>query len=302
MEALPQTLLFGILRSGLYALSALGLAISLGVIGVVNFAHGEFVMLGAYIGFWLYLMLSGSLGLGPAVSPLVIALGIPASAAVLFLVGRGLFKFTLRPLLGRRELDQMLLTFGLAILVQNLAVILLSPQAQDANLGWRFELLEMPFGGVSVTYARLAAFAVSMALVVGVYVLLARSQLGKQMRAVAQNRVGAQVVGIDVDRIYELAFGLSLALAGAAGVMSIFGTQVSPFLGLATILKAFSIVVLAGLGNLFGVVWASLLLGVAEQLVSQYIPGGAAVRDGLFFLIIFVVLIVRPGGLRRTHG
>lgn len=300
MDALPQTLLFGILRSGLYALSALGLAISLGVIGVVNFAHGEFVMLGAYIGFWLYLMLSGPLGLGPAVSPLVIAIGIPASALVLFLLGRGVFRFTLRPLLGRRELDQMLLTFGLAILVQNLAVIVLSPQALDANLDWRFELL--PVGPVSVTYARLAAFAVSMALVVATYALLARSQLGKQMRAVAQNRLGAQVVGINVQRVYEIAFGLSLALAGAAGVMYVFQSQVSPFLGLATILKAFSIVVLAGLGNLFGVVWASLLLGIAEQLVSQYIPGGAALRDGLFFLIIFVVLLVRPGGLRRAHG
>ncbi len=300
MEALPQTLLFGILRSGLYALSALGLAISLGVIGVVNFAHGEFVMLGAYLGFWLYLVLSGLLGLGPAVSPLVIVLGIPLSAIVLFTLGRGLFRFTLRPLLGRRELDQMLLTFGLAILVQNLAVIVLSPQALDANLGWRFELL--PVGPVSVTYARLAAFAVSMALVVGVYALLARSQLGKQMRAVAQNRLGAQVVGINVDRVYEIAFGLSLALAGAAGVMYVFQTQVSPFLGLATILKAFSIVVLAGLGNLFGVLWASLLLGIAEQLVSQYVPGGAALRDGLFFLIIFAVLVVRPGGLQRAHG
>lgn len=300
MDALPQTLLFGILRSGLYALSALGLAISLGVIGVVNFAHGEFVMLGAYIGFWLYLMLSGPLGLGPAVSPLVILLGIPASGLVLFLFGRGLFRVTLRPLLGRRELDQMLLTFGLAILVQNLAVIVLSPQALDANLDWRFELL--PVGPVSVTYARLAAFAVSMALVVGTYALLARSQLGKQMRAVAQNRLGAQVVGIDVDRVYEIAFGLSLALAAAAGVMYVFQGQVSPFLGLGTILRAFSIVVLAGLGNLFGVVWASLLLGVAEQLVSQYVPGGAALRDGLFFLIIFVVLLVRPGGLRKSHG
>jgi len=300
MEALPQTLLFGILRSGLYALSALGLAISLGVIGVVNFAHGEFVMLGAYLGFWLYVVLSGPLGLGPEVSPLVIVLGIPLSAIVLFALGRGLFRFTLRPLLGRRELDQMLLTFGLAILVQNLAVIVLSPQALDANLGWRFELL--PVGPVSVTYARLAAFAVSMALVVGVYALLARSQLGKQMRAVAQNRLGAQVVGINVDRVYEIAFGLSLALAGAAGVMYVFQTQVSPFLGLATILKAFFIVVLAGLGNLFGVLWASLLLGIAEQLVSQYVPGGAALRDGLFFLIIFAVLVVRPGGLQRAHG
>ncbi len=301
MEALPQTLLFGILRSGLYALTALGLAISLGVIGIVNFAHGEFVMLGAYIGFWVFLTLSEALALGPAVSPLVLVLGIPLSALVMFVVGRGVFRFTLKPLLSRPELDQMLLTFGLGILLQNLVAIVISPQARDANLGWRFELLQLPGGTLAVTYARIASFVVSMVLVAGTYLLLARTSLGKQMRAVAQNRLGAMVIGIDVHSVYGVAFGLSLALAAAAGVTLVFQTQVSPFLGLATILKAFSIVVLAGLGNLFGVVWASLLLGLSEQVVSQYVPDGAALRDGLFFLIIFAVLLARPGGLGRSR-
>lgn len=297
MEALPQTLLFGILRSGLYALTALGLAISLGVIGVVNFAHGEFVMLGAYIGFWLYMLLSGPLGLGPAVSPLVIVIGIPLSGIALYLVATGVYRLTLRPVLRQPELNQMLLTFGLSILVVNATSITLSPQANDANLSWRFDVLDLGFA--SVTFARLAVFAVCMALVLASYLLLMRSRLGKQMRAVAQNRLGAQIVGIHVDRVYEIAFGMSAALAAAAGVMLIFQTQVSPYLGLGTLLKSFSIVVLAGLGNLTGVLWASLLLGLAEQIVSQYIPGGSALRDGLFFVIIFVVLLARPGGLRR---
>jgi branched-chain amino acid transport system permease protein len=297
VEALPQTLLFGILRSGLYALTALGLAISLGVIGVVNFAHGEFVMLGAYIGFWLYMLLSGPLGFGPAVSPLVIVIGIPLSGIALYLVATGIYRLTLRPVLRQPELNQMLLTFGLSILVVNATSITLSPQAQDANLSWRFDVLDLGFA--SVTFARLAVFAVCMALVLASYLLLMRSSLGKQMRAVAQNRLGAQIVGIHVDRMYEIAFGMSAALAAAAGVMLVFQTQVSPYLGLGTLLKSFSIVVLAGLGNLTGVIWASLLLGLAEQIVSQYVPGGSALRDGLFFVIIFVVLLARPGGLRR---
>ena len=297
MEALPQTLLFGVLRSGLYALTALGLAISLGVIGVVNFAHGEFVMLGAYIGFWLYMLLSGPLGLGPAVSPLAIVIGIPLSAVALYLVATGIYRLTLRPVLRQPELNQMLLTFGLSILLVNATSITLSPQAKDANLDWRFDVFDLGFA--SVTYARLAVFVVCIALVLASYVLLQRSRLGKQMRAVAQNRLGAQIVGIHVDRVYEIAFGISAALAAAAGVMLVFQTQVSPYLGLATLLKAFSIVVLAGLGNLTGVLWASLLLGLAEQVVSQYVPGGSALRDGLFFVIIFAVLVARPGGLRR---
>lgn len=297
MDALPQVLLFGVLRSGLYALSALGLAISLGVVGIVNFAHGEFVMLGAYLGFWIYLTLTAWLGIGPAISPLVIVLGVPLSAAALFLVGRGVFRFTMKPVLRQPELNQMLLTFGLGILIQNLAVIVLSPRALDANLPWRFELVSLGFA--NVTYARLAGFVVSIAVVAVTYLVIGRTRFGKRMRAVAQNRLGAQIVGIDVDRIYEIAFGLSLALAGIAGVMFIFQTQVNPFLGLGTILKSFSIVVLAGLGNLAGVVWAAVLLGLAEQLVSQYVPNGGALRDGLFFVLIFIVLIARPGGLRR---
>jgi len=297
VEALPQTLLFGVLRSGLYALTALGLAISLGVIGVVNFAHGEFVMLGAYIGFWLYLLLSGPLGLGPAVSPLVIIVGIPLSGLALYLVATGIYRVTLRPVLRQPELNQMLLTFGLSILFVNGTSIALSPQARDANLDWRFDVFDLGFA--SVTYARLAVFVVCIALVLASYVLLQRSRLGKQMRAVAQNRLGAQIVGIHVDRVYEIAFGMSAALAAAAGLMLVFQTQVSPYLGLGTLLKAFSIVVLAGLGNLTGVLWASLLLGLAEQVVSQYVPGGSALRDGLFFVIIFGVLLARPGGLRR---
>ena len=297
MEALPQTLLFGVLRSGLYALTALGLAISLGVIGIVNFAHGEFVMLGAYLGFWLYLLLSGPLGLGPAVSPLVIVIGIPLSGATLYLLATGIYRLTLRPVLRQPELNQMLLTFGLSILLVNGTSITLGPQAKDANLDWRFDVFDLGFA--SVTYARMAVFAVCITLVLASYVLLQRSRLGKQMRAVAQNRLGAQIVGIHVDRVYEIAFGMSAALAAAAGVMLVFQTQVSPYLGLGTLLKAFSIVVLAGLGNLTGVLWASLLLGLAEQVVSQYVPGGSALRDGLFFVIIFAVLVARPGGLRR---
>ena len=297
MEALPQTLLFGILRSGLYALTALGLAISLGVIGVVNFAHGEFVMIGAYIGFWLYLLLSGPLGVGPAVSPLVILIGLPVSAAVLYLIATGIFRVALKPVLRQPEINQMLLTFGLSIVAVNAMSIGFTAQARDANLAWRFDLLDLGF--VNVTYSRVAGFAVSALLVGATYVLLRRTRLGKQMRAVAQNRLGAQVIGIPVDRIYEIAFGLSAALGAAAGVMLLFQTQVSPFVGLTTLLKSFSIVVLAGLGNLTGVIWASLLLGIAEQVISQYVPNGSALRDGLFFVLIFIVLLARPAGLRR---
>src|SRR3982074_1371371 len=137
-------------------------------------------MLGAYIGFWLYMLLSGPLNLGPAVSPLVILIGIPVSGIALYLVATGLYRLTLRPVLRHAELNQMLLTFGLSILLVNGTSITLTPQAKDANLDWRFDVMDLGFA--SVTFARLAVFAVCIALVLITYVLLQRSRLGKQMR------------------------------------------------------------------------------------------------------------------------
>src|SRR5258708_711404 len=186
-------------------------------------------MVGAYIGFWSYLLLSGPLGLRPAVSPLVIVVGIPLSALALYLVAAGIFRVALKPVLRQPELNQMLLTFGLSIVIVNAMSITFTAQAQDANLAWRFDLLDLGF--VNVTYSRVAGFAVCALLVAATYVRLHRSRLGKQLRAVAQNRLGAQVVGIPVDRIYEAAFGLSAALAAPARPTPTFPPHVTPFAG-----------------------------------------------------------------------
>lgn len=298
METLLQVLVFGVLRSGLYALTSLGLALSLGVIGVVNFAHGEFVMLGSFVAFALFLLFAEGLGLGTAASLPVMLGGLAAAGALLFALGAGLFRFTIRPVLRAPELNQMLLTFGVSILMTNATLILLGGESRNVNVGWRFDLVSL--GPFNVTVARVAVFVVSLLLVLAVYLLLQRTRVGKAMRAVAQNRLGASLVGIRVDRVYLLAFGLSTALAGMAGAMLAFQSAVHPFVGLSFILKAFSIVVLAGLGNLGGVLWASALLGVSEQIVGQYLPNGDTLKEGLFFVVIFVALLLRarPVGAR----
>ncbi len=288
MDQFAQMLMFGLLKSGLYALTSAGLALSLGVVGIVNFAHGEFVMLGAYIGYWLFV---SQLKLDPF-------LALPVGALLLFALGAATYQGAIRPVLQAPELNQMLLTFGISILLQTLALILWSGELRTINAPEKLQLVELgPFGSPSV--ARLGVFGVAALVVGALFLLLERTRTGKAMRAVAQSRLAASLVGIEVNRTYLLAVGFSAAMAGMAGVMLNLVLYTTPLVGLVFILKAFSIVVLAGLGNLYGVVWASLLLGVAEQAVQTYVPNGAALADGLFFIIIFAVLLWRPQGLVR---
>lgn len=281
---LVQALVNGILRSGLYALTSSGLALSVGVIGIVNFAHGEFLVLGAYLAYWAFVL--------AGVDPL---LALPLGALLLFALGAGLYHFAVRPVLAAPELNQMLLTFGISVVLQNAALILWRGDPRTINPWYRS--LPVQFAGVSTGLGRLLVFLLAAALVTGLFALLSRTRFGQAMRAVSQNREGAAVVGIGVNRTYLLAFGLSAALAGMAGVMLSTVLYAHPMLGLEFTLKAFSIVVMAGLGNLTGVLWASIVLGVAESLVGTYVPRGSGLADSVFFLLILLVLIARPKGL-----
>ncbi len=280
-------LIFGVLRSGLYALTSVGLALSVGVIGIVNFAHGEFLMLGAYLGYWLFV----SYGIDPL-------LAIPIGAAALFLVGAGTYRLSIQRVLRAPELNQMLLTFGISIFLQNLAIILWSGDPRTAAVSYK--ATAVPLGPLVVGFPQLIVFVLAMALTLGLYLVLGRSRVGKAMRAVAQNRVGASLIGIEVDRIYLLTFGVACALAGTAGMMITLQLSTSPFIGLLYTLKAFAIIVIAGLGNINGVIYASLVLGLSEAFVEFYVPQGGGWSEGVFFLLILVVLLVRPKGLFRS--
>jgi len=278
--------IFGVLRSGLYSLAAVGLALSVGVIGVVNFAHGEFLMLGAYLGYWLFV----SYGVDPLAA-------IPIGAAAVFLLGAAVYRSAIQRVLRAPELNQMLLTFGLSIFLQNLAIILWGGDPRVATVAYKARAVAL--AGFTVGLPQLVVFVIAMALTLGLYALLGRTRVGKAMRAVAQNRLGAELVGIEVDRVYLLAFGLSAALAGTAGLMIALQLSVSPFIGLLYTLKAFAIIVIAGLGNINGVIYASLVLGLSEAFVEFYVPQGGGWAEGVFFLLILLVLLVRPRGVFR---
>ncbi|WP_102126751.1 branched-chain amino acid ABC transporter permease [Deinococcus planocerae] len=280
MDLFFQTLLNGLLQSGIYALVASGLALAVGVVGIVNFAHGEFLMLGAFLTWGL----STYLGVDPLVS-------LPLAAVAVFAVGALTYRVSIRHVLLAPELNQMLLTFGLGILLQNLALMLLGGNTRTVTTGYQGSSISL--GELSVGGPKLIAFGFAAAILAGLYAVLYRTTLGRQMRAVAQNRRGSQLIGIDVDRVYLIAFGVSCGLAAVAGVLVAVLLFASPTVGLVFALKAFAIIVMAGLGNLTGVLWASVVLGVSEALVQTYVPGGGGWSDAVFFLLIFATLVFR---------
>jgi branched-chain amino acid transport system permease protein len=286
VETLLQMLALGILRSGLYALTSVGLALAVGVIGIVNFAHGEFLMLGAFLGYWLHELY----GLDPV-------LAAPAGGLVLFLLGAVVYQSSIQRVLRAPPLNQMLLTFGLSIFFQNLAVILWTGDNRTTAVPYGH--LSVSLGPVRVGVPQAIVFAVASLLTAGLYLILDRTRVGKAIQAVAQDRLGACLVGIEVETTYRLAFALSTALAGAAGALLVTQYAVSPYIGLLFTLKAFAIIVVAGLGNIRGVVYASLVLGLAEAAVEFYVPRGTGWSEAVFFLLILGVLLLRPQGLFR---
>lgn len=285
LSLIPQALVSGVLAAGLYALVSVGLALAIGVIGIVNFAHGEFFMVGAFLAYQLFV----TFGFDPLLSILFVA---PA----LFVIGAIIYQATIRFVLKAPELNQMLLTFGVGIILQNLALTIWGGDPRSISnvpyrgLGWNV-------AGVNVGAVPLGSFVISVILVAGLYLLLARTPLGRGMRAVAQNRIGAGLVGLEVNRVYLVAFALSALLAGIGGVMIAVIQSPTPTVGFAFTLKAFAIVVLAGLGNIRGIVGAALVVALAESLVATLVPNGDALRNAVFFAIIFIVLVYRS---RRT--
>ena len=280
MELFVQTVLNGVLAAGVYALVASGLAIAVGVVGIVNFAHGEFLMAGAFASYWLYV----ARGADPLLS-----LGVAALA--LYLGGVLTYHALIRPVMTAPELNQMLLTFGLSVLLQNLALLLFGGDARVVHPPYQGSAVTL--GPFSVGLVPLGAFGLSAGILAALYLFLHRSRTGLAVRAVAQNRVAPGLLGIETERVYALAFGLSAAFAGVAGVMLSVMLYASPTVGFLYTLKSFAIVVMAGLGNITGVLWAALVLALAEALVSTYVPGGGGWVEAVFFFVIFAVLVVR---------
>jgi len=280
-----QLLIDGILVGAIFALSAYGLALVWGVMNVINVAQGEFVILGGYVAFYL-----AQAGIHPL-------FGVPVAAVALFVLGWFLYRAVIFRIVDRDLFTSILATFGLSILLQQLMNQMFGADVQTARSGFgtRFFFDNM----VTVSDIKLVSFGLSFVLGGVLVVFLKRSTLGQAIRATAQNARAARILGIDTDRVYATTFGLNAAICGAAGALVSMTWIIHPFQGLAYTVRSFMIVVVAGLGNLAGVIAAALGLGAAENFAGFIL--GAEFQVAFVFSLLVVVLLARSYVLSRRR-
>jgi len=282
LEIVAQAVINGLLIGGIYALVSIGVTLIFGVIKIVNFAQGEFVMIGMYISFFL----ATQFGIDPIVSLVV-------SMPALFVVGVLIQHFLIRRVLGLNDLPQIFLTFALSLLILNLALMLLTANYRTVHTWYSDEALHL--GGLYIPVAKLIAFVLAMVLSGLLWVFLHATDLGKAMRAAAQKPEVAMLMGINPNRVFCVALGIALALAGAAGSLLMPFYPAYPMVGQVFVLMAFVAVVLGTLGNVVGALIASLMMGVAESLGIQFVGADSGLI--VVFMMLLLTLAVRPSGL-----
>jgi branched-chain amino acid transport system permease protein len=286
VEPMVQILVFGLFVGGLYGVGAVGLSLVFGVLRVLNVAHGELLMLGGYASIWLFLLFR----VDPFVSLLASLLLLFALGAALHL---GLFRFVIRFDEENKIKNSLLISFGLALVLQNLAIALWT--ADERSITTFYSGLGPSVGGVALPFTRLAGLAAALLIILALHLFMQRTYVGKAIRATAADWEAAALAGVDVQRIYLLTFAIGAALAGAAGTLVSISSSISPSIGLYWTLKAIVVVILAGMGSIFGAFGAGLLLGVAESLSVFAI--GPAYREVIGLVLFLAVLYFRPQGL-----
>lgn len=275
-----QLLLFGIVWGGLYALIALGLNVIFGVMKILNIAHGELLMLGAYLAFWLFTLWH--------ISPL---LSMPIAAVAMCVFGLIIQKALIDPLTARSrtpagfENATLIVFFGVLLILQNVATLLWT--ADYRSVSYMAEPVRL--GEISVAANRLVVLGVALALTALMFVLMQRTMIGKAIRAVSEDRDTAKLMGIDAKKIGMIGFGLGSGIAGIAGVLASTIYVITPTIGLLFTIKAFTIMVVGGLGNQFGIFVAGLALGVIESFASYVIGSEFKDATGYVLLIGFIV-------------
>ncbi|VTU23087.1 branched-chain amino acid ABC transporter permease [Variovorax sp. PBL-E5] len=274
-----QQLVNGLMSGTLYALMAVGLTMTFGIMNITNFAHGEFLMIGAFATFALV----------QAGMPFVPAVLVGALAAALLgvIVERLTFRYTLD-----EPINGLVVSLGLIAILQNGMARVVGTESY--NLAPPFAGT-VQIAGVVLAVQRVWTIGLGALVIFAVWLLLKKSSLGRSLRALAVDRTAASLMGVRTERMYSIAFGLGCGLAGAAGGLLAALFPVSPFMGAAPVAKGFIVIVLGGLGSVPGAIAGGLLLGVVEALGAGYIS--SAFRDGFGFVILILVLLIRPKGL-----
>jgi branched-chain amino acid transport system permease protein len=282
-----QLVVSGLLIGAIYALIAVGVNLVFGVLRLINFAHGEFVMLAMYLTFYLHHWW----GIDPFVSVLITApCGFVFAALTYVLV--------LKPVMRQSFFVQLFATLGVSILITNLTLYLLSGTYRTVTTAYTGSTLSV--FGTLVSVTRLVAFVVAIATATGLFLYLRHSEGGRMIRATAQDPAAAATLGINTDRVYLLTFAVGGMLAGCAGSLLAPISPIYPSVGEQLILVSFVVVILGGLGSFVGAVTGGLLVGVVETFTG-YIAG-EAVRQVGYFVVLLVILLLRPAGLFGTRG
>jgi branched-chain amino acid transport system permease protein len=282
----PTVLIYGVQQAGFYAAIAIPMGLVLGIVHIVNLAHGEFMMVAAYATYFA----CTATGMDPL-------LAILPAAAVTALFGWIVFRLTIRRALKAPELNQLILTFGIGIALSQAVNLLFTSQTRKISLDYvsaSLDVGELSFGVWSFVFV-----AVALVFAYGLQLFLTRTITGKAALAVGQNPRGAAIVGIDVDRIYGLVFALAVALVGAMGALFLTKSAIFPMVGAPFTMKSFCLVAMAGVGNIPGILGASLLLGLAESFLRAF-RGTRGWADIVFFILIIVVILGRSLERRKS--
>ena len=287
---LAQLVVSGLLLGGVYSLISLGMTLEYGALKLINFAHGEYLMLAMYLS-WI---LSNAFGLNPYLSIVIVT-------PVMFAAGCLTYWILIRPVLRSTHLVQVFVTFGLSIVLQNAALIVFGGLERSVNVSFIASVVVL--GPVRITYVGLIAFATALAATGVLYLVMRNTYLGKSIRATGQNPLAAQLVGVDVNRARLLTFGLGTGLLGIAGPMLVPMYSTYPTVGSEFILIIFVVMVLGGLGSFQGAVVGGLFVGVVQAVAGYFVA--SEINQVLLFLLLAGILIYRPSGIfgrERTVG
>jgi len=277
-----QLLINGLLVGGLYALVSIGLCLIFGVLEIINFAHGEFLMLSMYMTYWLF----NILGIDPYFSAFIVF-------PVFFIFGTIIQRTIIQPLLNAPSLNQIFATVGLSMIFQNIALLLWKADYRIVKTSYTSKVIII--GDYRIGFTRLVAFLMASGVILILFLFLENTYTGKAIRALAQERRAAQLMGINIFKTYQIAFGIGIAITGLAGAVLMPIFYAFPTVGNMFSLIAFVVVILGGYNNLVGALFGGLIIGLIESFGGFFIS--PHLKEAIYFVIFILILLFKPTGL-----
>ncbi len=277
-----QAVINGLMLGGVYAAYSAGFSLIFGVMGVVNLAHGELIMLGAFTSYWMFQIL----GLDPYLSA-------PFAAAGLFVLGYLIQKYIINRVIDLPHIMSYILTFGIHLMIANIAIKFWTHDFRSITT--TYSGANLAIAGVNIPFARMTTFLLAVVVIAGLWLFMNRSETGRAIRATAMDKDVARLMGVNIREIFAITFGLGAAVTGLAGAAISPFVIIFPEMGLEYTIVAFCVVVLGGMGYMPGALYGGLILGVAQSLAATYLSAGISVAAT--FLILFFMLVFRPTGI-----